>query len=116
MAEAHFDTLVVLRNLKSAGFSERQAEVVTDLISDIRQADGSRSATRADLEALSLSTKADLNALSLATKADFDALKLTTKADIETAKADIIKWGTGLIGFQTVAVLGAIVALAKALH
>lgn len=105
MAEASFDTLVVLRNLKSVGFSEKQAEAVTNLISDVRQAESNRSAIKTDLEALRLSTKADL-----------DALRLTTKADIETAKADIIEWVTGLIGSQTVAVLGAIVASAKALH
>ena len=41
-------------------------------------------------------------------------LRLETK--IETVKADILKWMFGTIGFQTLVLLGAILALAKALH
>lgn len=42
----------------------------------------------------------------LVTKADL-------KAEIAEAKADILKWIIGAIGFQTIVILGAIVSLIK---
>ena len=45
---------------------------------------------------------------------------LITKADLRAELADtrseIVRWVAGLIGFQTLAVIGAVVALARALH
>jgi len=45
---------------------------------------------------------------------------LVTKADLRAELADtrseIVSWVAGLIGFQTLAVIGAVVALARALH
>ncbi|CAA2158142.1 hypothetical protein MBRA_03481 [Methylobacterium brachiatum] len=45
---------------------------------------------------------------------------LVTKADLraELAKtrAEIVRWVAGLIGFQTLAIIGAVVALARSLH
>lgn len=45
---------------------------------------------------------------------------LVTKADLRPELADtrseIVRWVAGLIGFQTLAVIGAVVALARALH
>ncbi len=38
------------------------------------------------------------------------------KAEVSEAKAEILKWMFGTIGFQTLALLGAIVAVAKAIH
>jgi len=52
----------------------------------------------------------------LATKTDLTALASSVKADISEAKADILKWMFGTIGFQTLVLLGAAVALAKALY
>ncbi|MGA3063023.1 MAG: hypothetical protein ABSD90_07315 [Methylocystis sp.] len=45
----------------------------------------------------------------LATKADL-------KIEIEAAKSEIIKWMFGTIGFQTVIILGAVIALARTAH
>ena len=73
-------------------------------------------AIRHDIESLRLSTKTDIDALRTSTKADIEALRLSTRADIATAKSDIIKWMFGMIGFQTVAILGAVVALVRSLH
>ncbi|MDP4021945.1 DUF1640 domain-containing protein [Methylobacterium sp. NEAU 140] len=85
--------------------------------------DALRLSTKADLDALRLSTKADLDVVKLSTKADIDALRLSTKADIETvrreiatSKAETIKWLIGAVGFQTIAVLGAVLALSRSLH
>ena len=45
---------------------------------------------------------------------------LVTKADLRAelaeTRAEIVRWVAGLIGFQTVAVIGAVVALARSLH
>ncbi|MEE7448217.1 hypothetical protein MRF4_10500 [Methylobacterium radiotolerans] len=45
---------------------------------------------------------------------------LVTKADLRAELADtrseIMRWVAGLIGFQTLAVIGAVVALARAPH
>ncbi|MGU3544311.1 hypothetical protein [Methylobacterium sp. A52T] len=45
---------------------------------------------------------------------------LVTKADLRAELADtrseIVRWVAGLIGFQPLAVIGAVVALARALH
>ncbi|MCJ2073792.1 CCDC90 family protein [Methylobacterium sp. J-030] len=45
---------------------------------------------------------------------------LVTKADLRAALADtrseIVRWVAGLIGFLTLAVIGAVIALARALH
>jgi hypothetical protein len=49
----------------------------------------------------------------LATKADLGAAKADIKAEIAEAKADILKWVVGAIGFQTVVILGALVALVR---
>jgi hypothetical protein len=58
-----------------------------------------------------LATKDDL--ADLATKADVKTEIADTKAAIADAKAEIIKWMFGTIGFQTIIVLGAVVAIAR---
>ncbi|TXM76453.1 DUF1640 domain-containing protein [Methylobacterium sp. WL103] len=82
-----------------------------------------RAATKIDIEAFRVETKADfvvirhdIDALRTSTKSDIEALRLSTRADIATAKSDIIKSMFGMIGFQTVAILGAFVALVRSLH
>lgn len=79
--------------------------------------------TRADIEALRLTTQADLEALRLSTKADIDGLRLETKAEIEAvkgaiaaAKVETVRWLVGAIGFQTLAALGAVVALTRTIQ
>jgi hypothetical protein len=44
--------------------------------------------------------------------------KIEAKIDvkIEASKSEIIKWMFGTIGFQTIIVLGAVVALARVVH
>jgi hypothetical protein len=38
------------------------------------------------------------------------------KAGVSDAKTDIIKWMFGTIGFQTVIIIGAVIALARLSH
>jgi len=44
------------------------------------------------------------------------ATKDDVRATVAEAKADIIKWLFGTIGFQTVVILGAVIALAHVAH
>lgn len=85
--------------------------------------EGLRISTKADSDSLLQSTKSDIEALRLSTKADIDGLRPETKADIEavkgaiaSAKVETVRWLVGAIGFQTLAVLGAVIALTRTLH
>ncbi len=102
---APLDTLRIAKRLKDVGFSEAQAEAVTDVLSATRDADLSQLATKTDLAAL----RADLTGQLAATNTDIAALRTASKTDlallqsqIETAlattKAEIIRWvfGTAL--------------------
>ena len=74
-----------------------------------------RTSTKADIDTLRASTKADIDTLRTSTKADIGSLRAGTKADIAELKADILKWMVGAIGVQTIAILGALVGLARVL-
>ncbi|MCJ2085748.1 DUF1640 domain-containing protein [Methylobacterium sp. E-005] len=47
---------------------------------------------------------------------DAGLTNLVTKTDLAGAKFDIMKWAIGSIGFQTIVIVGAIVALSGAKH
>lgn len=87
MSVAAFDTHEMVKELKAAGFSDEQAEAV------IRAVRGSR-----DVDFSDLATKAEL------------------KIQLAETKAEIIKWMFGTIGFQTLIILGAVIALARLLQ
>ncbi|MCJ2008613.1 DUF1640 domain-containing protein [Methylobacterium sp. J-092] len=112
-----FDTLKFARNLREkAHLTPEQVEGMADAMSEVF-ASGIPTKTdiadvRHDIEAFRVTMQADI----VAVRHDIDALRLSTKADIATAKSDIIKWMFGMIGFQTVAILGAVVALVRSLH
>lgn len=87
MAALIFDTLRLSRTLREKGhFSTEQAEALAEALGDAAQGD--------------LVTKADL-------------VHLATKADLAETKASILQWVIGAIGFQTVVILGALIALAR---
>ena len=113
-----FDTLAYARRLEVAGFSRQQAETLAEEQAKLID---ERLATKADIEALRLATKADIASV----KADIEGLKLATNSSIREAelrlegkvegvKADILKWMVGTMGVQTVVIIGAVVALVRA--
>jgi hypothetical protein len=111
---AVFNTHAFVKRLTAAGMPEAQAEALADELTPLID---ERLATKEDLA--NLATKADLADLKadLADlKADFADLKSATRADLAEVKADLMKWTFGAIGFQTVIVLGAVVALARVSH
>ena len=79
------DTRKVVKRLRNAGFSDEQADAVTDVLMDTRDYDDSRLATKADIEML--------------------------RTEIASAKLDLVKWFVPMMIGQT----AAIVALLKLL-
>jgi hypothetical protein len=83
-----FDTLKLARKLEAAGFSPEQAAGASAALAETLG------------EAPGMASKEDV---------------LRLEAKIEATKAEIIKWMFGTIGFQTVIILGAVIAPARAL-
>lgn len=94
MTVVALDTLEMAKELKAAGFSDQQAEAVTRLVR----------------------TSRDFDVSHVATKSDLREQELRLEAKIEATKAEIIKWMFGTIGFQTLIILGAVIALARLLQ
>ena len=59
-------------------------------------------------------TKTDLKSESQGVRAELREIELRLKAKIEAMKADLIEWVVGMIGFQTLVLLGAALALDRA--
>jgi hypothetical protein len=142
MTAVAFDTLKFARALREkAKLSPEQAEGLADALVDvfdgniatkadirdvqtnIRDVQADIQVVRSDIEALKIQTRADIEALRLTTQADIDGLRLETKAEIEavkgaiaSAKVETVRWLVGAIGFQTLAVLGAVVALTRTIR
>lgn len=98
MTAVAFDTLEMAKELKAAGFSDQQAEAVTRLVHRAHDVDFSDLATKADLGS------------------QLREAELRLEAKIEATRAEIIKWMFGTIGFQTLIILGAVIALARLLQ
>ncbi|BCM85389.1 hypothetical protein NS228_11970 [Methylobacterium indicum] len=123
MTSIAFDTLKFARTLRDrAKMSPEQAEGLSDALLEAIQGDIPTKADLKDVEASIEGVKASIEALRTSTRSDMDAVKasqreteLRLEARIESTKSDIIKWVAGLIGFQTLAIIGAVIALARIL-
>jgi uncharacterized protein (DUF2267 family) len=140
-----FDTLRFARNLRdkanlspeqAEGFALAMSEALQDEIAtkadtqalrgEIQQV---RSELKADIQELRSELKADIQELRSELKADIQELRSELKGDIqqlrseflrmdtriEAAKVETIKWVFGLIGLQTVVIVGAVIALVRLL-
>ena len=105
MTALTFDTHDFVKKLKGAGFSEEQAEVLTDLQKATSQ--NTLEQARHDYELDDLATKRDLKELENNLKKDIEILRLETKRDIAESKADLIRWvvGVGLLQITIIAAL-----------
>jgi hypothetical protein len=120
MSALAFDTHAFIKRLTAAGMPEAQAEILADQHTKLID---EKLATKADLAETTRLLKADLAELAKATKEDFVLLrrdltefKSATKADIAEAKSEILKWMFGTVGFQTLIIIGAVIALARVVH
>lgn len=89
MPAVPFDTLRLARALRDkAKFTPEQAEGAADAIAEAVQSD-------------------------LSTKGDLREMELRLEGEIASAKSEIIKWMFGTVGFQTLLIIGALVALLR---
>jgi hypothetical protein len=126
-----FDTLKLARRLEAAGFSPEQAagasaalaETLSEVPGVATKEDVLGLDSKGEANVLRIESKIEVNALRLESKIEVDVLRLEAKieatkagleAKIEATKAEIIRWMSGTIGFQTIIILGAVVALATA--
>ncbi len=105
MTTLTFDTHDFVKRLKGAGFSEEQAEILTDLqkttaLNTLEQA-------RHDYELDDMATKRDLKELEVALRRDIKELELIMRKDAAETKADLIRWvvGVGLLQITIIAAL-----------
>ena len=104
-----FDSHGFVKRLTAAGMPEPQAEVLAGEHS--RWFDGGL-AGKADLEGLAKSAEL----AEFAKKTELREMELRLEMRLEATKSELLKWMFGAIGFQTLVLLGAIVALARAIH
>ena len=94
-----FDTLKFARTLQERGkFTVEQSASLVEALGDILAVD--------------LTAKSDLREAELRLETKMVGLE----AKIAESKADIIKWLFGVVGFQTLVILSATVALARVIH
>lgn len=86
VATITLDTLAFVKQLKSAGFTDSQAEVQAQAINQVL----------ADFQTSRLNE--------LATHADLQSVKAELQAEIARTKSDIIKWVAGMLVAQAAVV------------
>ena len=67
-------------------------------------------ATKVDVSNVQTSLRSEIQSV----RGELRETELRLEAKIEATKADLIKWVVGMIGFQTIVLLGAALALARA--
>ncbi len=105
MATLSFDTHEFVKKLKDVGFSEEQAEVITEL--QKTTIGNTLEQARHDYELDNLATKRDLKELELRLEA---RIKDTELKIVET-KSDLIRWVVGVGMLQITIITGLILKL-----
>ena len=117
-----FDTLKFARALRDkAKLPPEQAEGFADAIAEAVQGD---LATRADLLGVAQVIRTELREVELrlegkldgkieSVRGQIESMRAETGERIEASKAEILKWMFGTVGFQTILILGAVIALAR---
>jgi len=72
---AAFDTLEIAKRLRNAGFDEAQAEAVTGVLRDAREADLSQLATKADVSQLEAKLMSEIAALRTEFRAELEVMR-----------------------------------------
>ena len=117
MTAVAFDALKFARALREkAKLSPEQAEGFADALVDVLDGNLATKGDIRDVQGDIQVVRGDIEALKIQTRADIEALRLATQADIASAKVEPVRWLVGVIGFQTLAVLGAVVTLARTFH
>jgi hypothetical protein len=124
MTAVAFDTLKLARTLRDkAKLPPDQAEGFAEAISEAVQGDlatkadvkASESALRADIKTVETSLRAEIKVVANDLRTTEATLRAEIRSQVADAKTDIIKWMVGAVGLQTVAIIGAIIALIRIL-
>jgi hypothetical protein len=118
MTAAPFDTLKLARALREkAKFSPEQAEGAAAAIAEAVQSD---LATRSDVAGAEQRRDGRIEGVEQrlggrieSVRAELRETELRLEGKIAEAKADVIKWMFGTIGFQTIVILGGLIALPR---
>ncbi len=115
-----FDTLKFARTLRDRGqFTPEQAEGLADAVAEALGETALRhqiTTLGTELRGEIAELRAELHDSIAAVRGEIADLRTDMKsleAKIEAAKSDTIKWIVGIIGFQSVAIVGAAVVLSR---
>ena len=93
MMATAFDTLEVAKRLKSVGFDDAQAEAITGVSRESREADLSRLASKDAVARLETTTKNDIARLETTLRAEMEILR----RDLTIRLASMIVVATGVL-------------------
>jgi hypothetical protein len=98
MSAVPLGTHEVVKEVKTAGFTDEQAEAVTRVVRNAQIVDLANLATKMDVAALTSDLQLGLAA---------------AKSDLAGTQAEILKWMVSAIGIQTVVIISAVIALVR---
>jgi hypothetical protein len=122
------DTHEVVKELKAVGFTDEQAEAMTRALRQSQDSELSNLVTKADYQAglsvaktdlraemaaLRTEMRTDLAALRAEMQTDLAAVRAELRIGLAETKSEILKWMVGMIGVQTIIILGAVAALTR---
>lgn len=112
MTAIMFDTHEFIKELKGAGFSEEQAEIITKLQKSAIAATLEQAKHDYDLD--DLATKRDLKELETGLKRDIKELELKQDAKLAETKRELIRWIVS-VGLLPTALISALLIKLSAL-
>jgi hypothetical protein len=116
-----FDTLDFANRLKSVGFTDEQAQVITEL--QRTATDNTLEQARHDYHLDDVATKRDLKEMETALRHDVETLEVNLRREIEVlradtgrmiaeSKADLTRWIIGAGFLQTTLIIGVLLKIA----
>jgi hypothetical protein len=104
-----FDTLKLADRLEAAGMPAAQARGTAAALADSMTG---AVATATDIAAI----RAEIRESELRLRGEIRDTESRLRTEIADLRSDILKWMIGAIGFQTIAVVGAVAGLIRLLH
>jgi len=111
MAITTLDTHQTVKDLTAAGFTDAQAEALTQALRQVQQIDLSDLATKSDLSAAKVDLHREIADLRSEMKLEFAEVR----REMAEMKTELIKWVLG-IGFAQVAAIVALLRLFPGAH
>ena len=108
-----FDTLDFANRLKSVGFTDEQAQVITEL--QRTATDNTLEQARHDYHLDDLATKRDLKEMETTLDHKIELLRADTGRMIAESKADLTRWIIGAGFLQTTLIVGVLLKIAHLL-